>query len=152
MLYVKIGVTIVYNFALRKFDFRGWWSPTPKNRGQSKKTQGRTALKNWGGSLAVCSYLQRGSAPPPPPTGILRWFVVIIGYDQLPSIYSLVPTTYPLSPEMTSAAPNTLQNQGQASMMGKSCSHLLLLLTVNDPLFPSQVLLHLFTRTDPRSN
>ena len=31
-----------------------------------KKTQGRRALKNGGGSLAVGSYLQRGSAPPPP--------------------------------------------------------------------------------------
>ena len=62
----RIGVTFVYNFALRKFDFRGRWSATPKNRGLSKKTQGRRALKNGGGSLAVGSYLQRSSAPPPP--------------------------------------------------------------------------------------
>ena len=66
MLYGKIGVTILYNFALRKFYFRGQRSATPKNRGRSKKTQERTALKNWGGSLAVGSYLQRGSDPPPP--------------------------------------------------------------------------------------
>ena len=50
MLYGKIGVTIVYNFALRKFDIRGRWSATPKNRGRSKKTRGRTVLKNGGGS------------------------------------------------------------------------------------------------------
>ena len=64
MLYGKIGVTFVYNFALRKFDFREPWSATSKNRGRSKKTQGLTALKNGGSSLAVSSYLQRGSLPP----------------------------------------------------------------------------------------
>ena len=56
MLYGKIGVTIVYNFALRKFeyfDFRGRWSATPQKRVRSKKTQGMTTLKNGGGSLAV---------------------------------------------------------------------------------------------------
>ena len=57
--------------APNKFGFRGRWSATAKNRGWSpgwsKKTQGRTALKNGGASLAVGSYLQRGSAPPPPP-------------------------------------------------------------------------------------
>ena len=51
------GVPFVYNFALRNFDFRGQWSVTPKNRGQSKKTQGWTVLKNGGVSLAVGSYL-----------------------------------------------------------------------------------------------
>ena len=61
----KIVVTFVYNFALGKFDFRGQWSATPKNRGRSKKMQGRRALKTGGASLAVGSYLQRGSAPPP---------------------------------------------------------------------------------------
>ena len=39
---------------------------TLKNRGQSKKTEGCTGPKNKGGSLAVGTYLQRGSAPPPP--------------------------------------------------------------------------------------
>ena len=68
--YDKIGVIFVYNFALKKFNFRGRWFQTLKNRGQSKKTQGRTALKNRGGSLAVGSYLQRGSAPPPPRCGL----------------------------------------------------------------------------------
>ena len=43
----------VYNFALRKFDFRGRWSATPKNRGRSKKTQGWTGLKSGGCSLVV---------------------------------------------------------------------------------------------------
>ena len=37
-----------------------------KNRGQSKKTEGRTRQKSKGGSLAVGTYLQKGSAPPPP--------------------------------------------------------------------------------------
>ena len=55
---------LVYNFALRKFDFRGQWSATTKNRGGSKKTEGQRALKNGGCSLAVGSYLQTGSAPP----------------------------------------------------------------------------------------
>ena len=49
----KVIGTIVYKFALKKFDFRGWWFATPKNRGRSKKTQGLRALKNGGGSLAV---------------------------------------------------------------------------------------------------
>ena len=66
MLYGKTGVTIVYNIALSKFDFRDQWSATPQNRGRSKKNQGRTVLKHWAGSLAVGSYIQRGSAPPPP--------------------------------------------------------------------------------------
>ena len=57
----------VYNLELRKFDFRGQWSATPKNRGRSKKTQGWTGLESEGGSLAVGTYLQRGSAPPPGP-------------------------------------------------------------------------------------
>ena len=42
---------------------------TFKNRGRSKKTEGRTRPKSRGGSLAVGTYLQRGSAPPPPPRG-----------------------------------------------------------------------------------
>ena len=63
MVYEINGVPFVYNFALRKFVFRGRWSVTPKNKGPSKKTQGRTGLKSGGGSLAVGTYLQRGSAP-----------------------------------------------------------------------------------------
>ena len=39
---------------------------TLKNRGRSKKTEGRTRPKSKGGSLSVGTYLQRGSAPPPP--------------------------------------------------------------------------------------
>ena len=39
---------------------------TLKNRGRSKKTVGRTRPRNKGGTLAVGTYLQRGSAPPPP--------------------------------------------------------------------------------------
>ena len=53
MLCATNGVTFVYNFALRKFDFRGQWSATPKNRGRSKTTQGPRALENGSGSLAV---------------------------------------------------------------------------------------------------
>ena len=53
----------MYDFALRKYDFRGRWSATPKNRGRSKKNPGRTALKSRGGILAVGGNLQRGSAP-----------------------------------------------------------------------------------------
>ena len=33
MLYRKIRVTVVYNFILKKYHFRGWWSATPKNGG-----------------------------------------------------------------------------------------------------------------------
>ena len=61
------NVSFVLNFALRWYDFRGWWSATIKNRGRSKKTQWQTALKSRGGSLAVGIYLQRGSTPPPHP-------------------------------------------------------------------------------------
>ena len=64
MLYEISGVSFVCNFAFRRFDFRGRWSATPQNRGWSKKTQGWTGLKGSGGSLAVGTYLQRGSAPP----------------------------------------------------------------------------------------
>ena len=53
----KIGVTFVHNFTLINFYFRGRWSATPKNKGRSKKTQGRRALKNGVGSLALGSYL-----------------------------------------------------------------------------------------------
>ena len=59
----KIRVTFVHNFTLKKFDFRGWWLATAKHRRWSMKTQGQRALKNGGGSLAIGSYLQRGSAP-----------------------------------------------------------------------------------------
>ena len=57
--------TFVYKFALKKFDFRGRLSATPQNRGWSKKTEGWRGLNSGDGSLAVGSYLQRGSAPPP---------------------------------------------------------------------------------------
>ena len=40
----------VYNFVLRKYDFRGWWSATLKNRMHSKETQGLKALKSRDGS------------------------------------------------------------------------------------------------------
>ena len=40
---------------------------TLKNRGRSKKTEWHTKAKSKGGSLAVGTYLQRGSAPPPSP-------------------------------------------------------------------------------------
>ena len=66
MLYGMIGVPFVHNSAFRKFDFRGRWSVSPKNRGRSKKTQKWTGLKSGSGSLAVGTYLQRGSGPPPP--------------------------------------------------------------------------------------
>ena len=66
MLHGMIGCTCLYNSALGKFDFRGQWSVSPKNRGQLKKTQGWIGLKSGGGSLAAGTYLQRGSAPPPP--------------------------------------------------------------------------------------
>ena len=58
-------ITFVDNFVLVMFDFGGRWSMTLKNRGRLKKTQGWTAPKSRGGSLAVGTYLQRGSAPPP---------------------------------------------------------------------------------------
>ena len=45
--------------------FRGQWSATLKNRGRSKKTQGWTALKSGGSSLAVGSYLLKEAVPPP---------------------------------------------------------------------------------------
>ena len=62
-----ISMYFVYNFALRMYGFRQRWSATLKNRGRSKKTHGRTALKCGGSSLAVGSFLQRVSALPPPP-------------------------------------------------------------------------------------
>ena len=42
---------------------------TLKIRGQSEKTERMTAQKNKGGILAVGTYLQRGSGPPPPHGG-----------------------------------------------------------------------------------
>ena len=50
-------------------DFGGRGSVTLKNRGRSKKTEGQTRLKSKGGSLAVGTYFQRGSAPHPPGSG-----------------------------------------------------------------------------------
>ena len=55
MFYGTIGVTFENNFALRKLNFRGRWSATLKNRGWSKKIQGRTSLKSGGSSSAVGS-------------------------------------------------------------------------------------------------
>ena len=46
---------------------------TLKIRGRSKKTEGWTGPKSRGGSLAVGTYLQRGSAPPPPERDRERW-------------------------------------------------------------------------------
>ena len=40
MLFGSMGVTFVYNFALRQYDFRGRWSATPKNRGAVKENSG----------------------------------------------------------------------------------------------------------------
>ena len=42
---------------------------TLKNRGRSKKTEEPTGPKSTGGSLAVGTYIQRGSAPPSPGGG-----------------------------------------------------------------------------------
>ena len=61
MLNGGIEVTFIYYFVLRKYDFWEQWSATPQNRK-------RTALRSQGGSLAVGSYFQRES-PPPPSTG-----------------------------------------------------------------------------------
>ena len=44
------------------FDF-GWLSVSFRNRGRSKKTAGCRALESRGSSLALGSYLQRGSVP-----------------------------------------------------------------------------------------
>ena len=60
MLYGKIRVTFVYHSAMRKFDLKA-----PKIGDGQRKLRGVRALKNGGGSLAVGSYLQRGSGPPP---------------------------------------------------------------------------------------
>ena len=53
----------ICTFVLKILDFRGRWSVTLKSRGRSKKTDVRTGPKSKGGSLAVGTYLQRGSAP-----------------------------------------------------------------------------------------
>ena len=71
MEYGVIGILLGYNFVLRKYGFRGRWSATPKNRELSEKTQGWTGLKSGSGSLAVGTYLQRGSAPFPRGPGAL---------------------------------------------------------------------------------
>ena len=65
----KIGVTFVCNFALRRCDFRGWWSATPKNRGRSKKTQEQTALKSRRGAVVWQweATFKEAVLPPPPP-------------------------------------------------------------------------------------
>ena len=54
MLYGKILVNFVYNSALKKFDYRGRWFQAPKMGGGQRKLRAD--------SLAVGSYLQRGSA------------------------------------------------------------------------------------------
>ena len=69
MICERIEVPFVCNFALRKFEFTGGWSATPKNRGRSKKTQGRRALKN-GGAVVwqwVVTFIEAVPPPPPPP-------------------------------------------------------------------------------------
>ena len=65
MLYGRIGMTFVFNFASRKYDLRQWWSATPINRGQSKKIQGQTPpLK------------RHVPTPPPPPLPLLKREVI----------------------------------------------------------------------------
>ena len=59
-----IWITFVGSYALRICEFWGQWSVTLKNRERSKKTEGQTRPKIKGGSLAVGTCLQRGSAPP----------------------------------------------------------------------------------------
>ena len=70
MFYGRIGVSFVYDFALRKYDHRGQWSATPKNTGWSKKTLGQTALKSRGSSLGVGGCLQRAPTPGLSPGGV----------------------------------------------------------------------------------
>ena len=40
MVYGKIGVIFVYNFALKKLDFRGQWFQTQKMGGGQRKLRG----------------------------------------------------------------------------------------------------------------
>ena len=47
--------------------FLGWWSATPKLRGQSKKTEGLTALKIGGSSLPEGGFKELVPPPPLPP-------------------------------------------------------------------------------------
>ena len=63
MLYGMIGVPFSYNSALRKFDFRGRWSATPKNQGRSKKT----GTVVWQHSVATFKEAVPPPPPPPPP-------------------------------------------------------------------------------------
>ena len=50
---------VVGNYGMRICDFVGWWSVTLKNKGWSKKTEGRTGPKKIkGGSWAVGTYIQ----------------------------------------------------------------------------------------------
>ena len=52
----------ILDFVMRKYDFRGGWSENPQNR----KTKRQTVLKSRGSTLTMGSYIQTGSAPPPP--------------------------------------------------------------------------------------
>ena len=66
MLYREIDVMFVYNFAPRKFDFKGTWSATPQNRGWPKKTEGQNDLKS---AVVVWQWVAtfKEAIPPPPP-------------------------------------------------------------------------------------
>ena len=56
----------LYNSALRKFYFRGLWSVSPKNRGQSKKTEGWTGLKKMWAVVWQWVPTFKEAVPPPP--------------------------------------------------------------------------------------
>ena len=75
------------SFVLRMSDFGGRWSVTLKNRGRSKKTEGRTRPKCKGGSLAVGTYLQRDSDP----LGIWAYSVQVLRAPMLPQLCHLWP-------------------------------------------------------------
>ena len=66
-LLLKFFVDNFVDFVLRLFDFILW-------RGRLKKSEGWTAPESRGSSLAVGTYIQRGSAPSPP--GLLHQSVV----------------------------------------------------------------------------
>ena len=67
----RIWISFVGNFVLRMSDLGGGgWSMTLKNRGRSKKTEGRTRQKSKGGSLAVGIYLQKRQCVPPRIVGV----------------------------------------------------------------------------------
>ena len=66
MVYGRIGLTFVYSSALKKYDFRGQWSATLKNRGGQRKLKFGQPWKAGAVVWQLVATFKEAVTPPPP--------------------------------------------------------------------------------------